>query len=57
MTISFDSFIDSFLQYWLLHKFPIVRSTISLIVFSLIVYFFHPIRCYCPSILMIALAL
>ena len=57
MTVSFDSFIDSFLQYLLLHKLPIVHSTISLIVFSFIVYSFHPICCYCPSILMIALAL
>ena len=52
MTVSFDSFIDSFLQYLLLHKLPIVCSTISLIVFSLIIYSFHPICCYCPSILL-----
>ena len=57
MTVSFDSFIDSFLQYLLLHKFPIVRSIIFLIVFLLIVYFSHPIRCYCSSILMITLLL
>ena len=57
MTISFDSFIDSFLQYSLLHKFLIVHSIIFLIVFPLIVYFLHLICCYCSSILMITLLL